>query len=324
MRIAITGGAGFIGLAAAEALLAAGHRVLLLDLAPPPQAYLSHPALVGAKFATCDALDEGALTGALRHFAADALLPFAALTPDAALERTAADRIVAVNLGGIATAFQAAVAGDVARILMLSSVAVHGGRGPWAGPALTEQGHPQPDSLYGITKLSGEAVGRHLARLHDLTLTVLRLGPVFGPWERPGAARPDLSPHGQMLGLWQAGTAPVLPHGMRADWLYSRDAGAGIAAALTATATQGGIFNLGAGRLSSPMEWTAAAGLPVPAVDPARANITSRVALDRPPLSTAALAAACGFAGTRPTDAAAQDHMSWMRETDGQMKALFA
>lgn len=322
MRVAITGGAGFIGLAAAEALLDAGHDVLLLDLLPPPPAFLAHPALTGAEFATCDALDQRGLVDALRGFDADALLPFAALTPDGAVERMAADRVVAVNLAGLAAGIQAASAADVVRVVALSSVAVHGGRGPWAGPSLTEASMPQPDSLYGITKLSAESMARHLAGLHGLTLTILRLGPVFGPWERAGAARPDLSPHGQILSLSQAGIAPVLPHEMRADWLYSRDAAAGIMAALVAPATEGATFNLGAGGLSSPAQWAVAAGLPVPVIDANRANVTSRVVVGRPPLSTDAFAAASGFAGTRPIQLAALDHMSWAGQIDRQMKAF--
>lgn len=301
MRIVITGGAGFIGLAAAEALATAGHAVHLLDLAPPPRM----PA--GVTFAVLDATDSAALASALDG--ADALLPFAALTPDAAAERRAADRIVAVNIGGIAAALQATAMAGTPRVVMLSSVAVHGGTGPWQGATLTESSPVQPDSLYGKTKCSAEAIARHLAALHGIALTVLRLGPVFGPWEREGEARPDLSPHGQILAHLAAGRVPVLPHEMRADWLYSRDAGAAVAAVLEHGAT--GLYNLGAGHLSSPAEWAVAAGLPPPKIDPARANVTARVVAGRPSLDTAALQQACGFAGSRPLALAARDHMTW-------------
>ncbi len=57
MKVAITGGSGFIGLACAEALLARGHQVVLIDLTPPPGHYLARPALGGAVFETVDITD---------------------------------------------------------------------------------------------------------------------------------------------------------------------------------------------------------------------------------------------------------------------------
>ncbi|WP_118134544.1 NAD(P)-dependent oxidoreductase [Oceanicella sp. SM1341] len=313
MRVAVTGGAGFIGLAAAEALLAAGHDVLALDLAPPPEAFAGHPGLAGLVFARCDVTDQEALTGALRGFGAQALVHLAAMTPDGETARRAAPRVVAVNVGGTVAAVEAAAAAGLGQMLAMSSVAVYGGTGPWAGETLREDGPLAPDSLYGVTKQAAEALALHLAAARGLALTVLRLGPVFGPWERPGALRPDLSPHGRLLQLAAACTPAVLPHAMAGDWLYSRDAGAGIAAALVAGG--GGVFNLGAGRLSTPADWAAAAGLPAPGTDPARANVTARVTPGRPMLDTAALARHCGYPGARPLAEAAADHMEWCAAT---------
>ncbi|QDL94489.1 NAD(P)-dependent oxidoreductase (plasmid) [Paroceanicella profunda] len=310
-RVAITGGAGFIGLAAAEALLAGGHAVRALDLAAPPAAFLAHPALAGLDVQPCDTTDGEALCAALRAFGADALIHLAAMTPDAETARSRAGQVVAVNVGGTVAAVEAAARAGVSRVLMLSSVAVYGGSGPWSGATLTEDTALRPDSLYGVTKQAAEGLALHLGAARGLTLTVLRLGPVFGPWERPGALRPDLSPHGRLLELLAEGAPAVLPHEMRGDWLYSRDAGRGIALALGAPGGGSRVFNLGAGRLSTPSDWAGAAGLPRPDIDPARATVAARVRPGRPMLDISALRAFCGHAGGRPLADAAADHMAW-------------
>lgn len=101
---------------------------------------------------------------------------------------------------------------------------------------------------------------------------------------------------------------------MTGDWLYSRDAGAAIAAVARRPKTQG-LFNLGAGRREAPTEWAVAIGLPPPTIDPERPNIVARAPSTRPALDIARLRAAIGFAGGRATAEAAADHAGWLNET---------
>lgn len=310
MKIAITGGSGFVGLAAAEALAARGHDVVILDLAAPPAGFWSHPAIAGARFTRADICDGEMLAQVFAAERPDVLLHLAALTSNEAMERQDAARIVAVNVGGTATTLEAAARAGCRRVVALSSIAVYGSRRQDFGDidSLDETMPPCPDTLYGITKQAGEAVAHRLAELHELELTVLRLGPIFGPWERPGEARPDLSPHAQIL----AQPAPRLASEMRADWLYSRDAGQAIAAVVDTAGLGGKTFNLGAGSLSTPHEWAAAAGIAAPEIAPDAPTVTSRIPPSRPPLAIERLRSAIGAAGTRPITDAAADHMVWL------------
>ncbi|ORE95136.1 NAD(P)-dependent oxidoreductase [Aurantimonas sp. 22II-16-19i] len=310
MKIAITGGSGFVGLAAAEAIAARGHDVALFDLSAPTAAFRSHPAIAGARFVRADICDGAMLAEAFAAERPEALLHLAALTSNEAMERRGAARIIAVNVGGTATTLEAAAKAGCRRIVALSSIAVYGSRRKDFGTAesLDETTPLCPDTLYGITKRAGEEVAHRLAELHDLELTVLRLGPIFGPWERPGEARPDLSPHAQIL----AQAAPRLVNEMRADWLYSRDAGAAIAAVVEAAGLGGKTFNLGAGSLSTPREWAAATGIALPEISADAPTVTSRIPPSRPPLAIERLRAAIGAAGTRPITQAAADHMAWL------------
>lgn len=321
MRIAITGGSGFLGLAVAEAASARGHDVLLLDLSPPPAAFARHPSLSGVTFAAADVCDGARLARQIEDFGAEAIVHLAAITANAALERAAAQRIVEVNVGGTAAVLQAAATARVRRIVHLSSIAVYGsfGHDPDGSETLLEDTRRQPDSLYGITKQAAEAVAARLAVVHDLGLTVLRLGPLFGPWEHTGAARPDLSPHAQILRL---GAAARLPHALQADWLYSRDAAAAIVLVLERGDLRGETFNLGAGRRSTPAEWAAAARLPEPVVDAHAPTVTARIPQGRPPMDIRRLSAACGYEGTREIASAAADHMAWLQSAGLQQEIV--
>ena len=311
MRIAITGGSGFVGLAAAEALVQHGHDVTLLDLSPPPADFASHGALRQTRFHRADVRDAGALGQALATARPDVLIHMAALTANDAMEKTAAAAIIAVNVGGTATVIEAAARQGCRRIISLSSIAVYGARGGDFGgrESIDETTSRRPDTLYGITKSAAEDVARRLAELHGLDLTILRLGPIFGAWEHPGDARPDLSPHAQIL----AQTAPRLAHEMRADWLYSRDAGAAIAKVAEKKDLGVQTFNLGAGRMSSLLEWAEAAGLASPEMSPGAATVTLRTPRSRPPLAIDRLRDVIDYVGTRPLSEAAADHMAWLQ-----------
>ena len=67
-----------------------------------------------------------------------------------------------------------------------------------------------PVALYGISKVAAEQAALRIAQLRDIDVRVIRLGPVFGPWELPSRVRDALSPHHQILAMARDGIDVVL------------------------------------------------------------------------------------------------------------------
>lgn len=309
--VAITGGAGFVGLALAEALRARGDRVSLLDLAPPDPALFSRPELSGTAYLPCDIMDPAQLEGALAQAQPQVLIHAAAMTPNGETAQSQALRIAEVNVTGTLRVLAASAAAGVRDVLLLSSISVYGSLGSGA-PTLREDGPTVPDSLYGETKLAAEMLAARIAPTLGLRLASLRLAPLFGPWESLRAARPDLSPHARLLQLSAGGQAVHLPHEMRGDYMYSRDAAAMIAeVSARMDRAAGSCFNIAGGAPFALTDWARAMGLPEPLIVPDTAQIAARADPRRGPMSTAATAALTGIDGGREMADAVADELDW-------------
>lgn len=250
MSTLITGGAGFVGLALAERLLAEGQHVVLFDRAAPPNYLLSrldvtHLQLVQGDICSADDVD-----AALSLADVDCVVHAAAITPDAAREAREPLTVVSVNIGGTVNLLQRCAARaergkPLRRVLVLSSVAVYGTTPP-AGERYDEAlSHPEPVALYGITKLAAEQAALRLAALLGVDVRVARLGPVYGPWEYTTGVRDALSPHAQLLQAARSGQDAILPRSMRADWIYSRDAASALAALAQTPLLQHSTYHVG-------------------------------------------------------------------------------
>lgn len=174
MRVAITGGAGFLGLASAIRLAGDGHEVLALDRSAPP----TRP---GIAFRACDVAEQDDVASAFAYFQPDIVIHLAALlTLDAKTDIVAATRI---NALGTAHVFAAAQVSGATRIVYASSVAALGDADTSAGDASV----PRPASIYGATKAYGEHLARAFAADNPgLTLIGLRFGSVYGPGRARG------------------------------------------------------------------------------------------------------------------------------------------
>jgi nucleoside-diphosphate-sugar epimerase len=171
MRWAISGGAGFLGLHLARRLVADGHEVRTLDLAPLDDAELERSVeeLHGDVRSSRDAraLVEGV----------DLLVHAAAALPI----QVSREAIRAVNVGGTATLLAAAVEARVKRHVLVSSTAVYG----------IPKVHPiyEDDPLvgvgaYGESKIEAEQLTRDFGR-RGLEFTIVRPKTFIGP-ERLG------------------------------------------------------------------------------------------------------------------------------------------
>lgn len=327
MTVLITGGAGFVGLAVAEQLVARGEDVVLFDTRPPP----AH-ALKQLGQAARSALGDVTCANDIRHALAgpsiDRIVHTAAITAGPQRERTDARSIVDVNLNGTVNVLEQAHAhGRIQRLAMLSSVAVYG-FSPAAPSGTYEEACscPSPASLYGITKLASEQTALHLGGLYGIDVRVLRLGPVFGPWEHRSGARDAMSPHLQIVDQALAGQEVVLPRPMAADWIYSRDAASGIVAVLSGQTLRRQIYNLGAGGTTDLLEWCSHiaqhTGLQYRLANAGeQTTVAYNLKQDRPALSTVALTADTGFSARRGLAAAASEYLDWMRQASSLERA---
>ena len=171
MRWAITGGAGFLGLHLARRLLADGHEVRTLDLAPLDDAELEQ----NVEELRGDVRDLSAAARLVQG--ADVLVHAAAALPIQASRES----IRTVNVGGTGVAFAAAADAGVGRAVLISSTAVYGvpKHHPIAEDApLVGVGH------YGESKIDAEEVARDFGR-RGLEVVIVRPKTFIGP-ERLG------------------------------------------------------------------------------------------------------------------------------------------
>lgn len=174
MRVAVTGGAGYIGAHAVEALQSRGDDVLVVDdLSTGDSARLSDVDVLELDLASDGA---GATLG--RHFREhrpDAVIHFAALKRvDESIERPG--HYYRVNLASTVTVIDAMREAAVPSLLLSSSAAVYGevsGR--------VDESHPTlPLNPYGATKLACEVLVDAAARAGHLRGASLRYFNVAG------------------------------------------------------------------------------------------------------------------------------------------------
>jgi UDP-glucose 4-epimerase len=172
MRVAVTGGCGFIGSHVVDQLLRAGHDVVVVDLARGWR----NPA---ADYREADLFDQPDLVAALAG--AQAVFHLAGA---ADVNAVAADpvRAVQLNVEGTARVLEAARQGGVDRVLLASTVWVYGatvgqGERTEAAPVdLSRAGH-----VYVATKLAAEMLVHSYHEMFGQQFTILRYGIPYGP-----------------------------------------------------------------------------------------------------------------------------------------------
>jgi nucleoside-diphosphate-sugar epimerase len=104
---------------------------------------------------------------------------------------------------------------------------------------------------------------------------------------------------------------------MRADWLYSRDAGAGLASLLRSGTLRHELYNLGGGTITDLPDWCAAlnaAGLALRwqiASEGQPSDIRYNLPQDRAALAIARIKADTGFQPRGDSTAFAADYLNW-------------
>jgi len=177
-RVLVTGGAGFIGSHLAEAYLAAGWDVVVLDnLSSGKEANIPQ----GATFVRADARSpEAKEVVASGRF--DVLnLHAAQIDVRVSVEQPGLD--ASINLVGLVNLLEGARAGRVRRVVFASSGGVVYGD-PTVIPT-PETAPKEPVSPYGVSKLAGEHYLHALGLLYGFEHAALRYSNVYGPRQDP-------------------------------------------------------------------------------------------------------------------------------------------
>lgn len=168
----MTGGAGFIGSHLADALVAQGHEVVIVDNLVAGKREHVHP---DARLVVADVCNVSQLTHAFRG--ADTVFHLAALPR---VQRSIEDPVGTglVNINGTMHALVAADASGVRRFVFASSSSVYGN--PTTLPA-HESLPLDPLSPYATHKQIGESLCRIWNQIYGLQAVCLRFFNVYGP-----------------------------------------------------------------------------------------------------------------------------------------------
>jgi len=227
--ILLTGGAGFIGSHVAQALLARGERVTLLDnfndFYDPALKRANAAGLRGAQVVTGDIRDHERVAELFRATRFDAVIHLAAM---AGVRPSLRDPLYYedVNVRGTLILLEELRQRPATRFVFASSSSVYGANDKV--PFSEADDIRQPMSPYAATKRAGELHAWTYHHLYGIPTTCLRFFTVYGPRQRPEMAiakfvRACLD--GQPIPFFGDGT-------MRRDYTYIDDIVDGVLRAL--------------------------------------------------------------------------------------------
>jgi len=223
MTILVTGAAGFIGAATAEALIERGDQVIGVDnLSDYYDVSLKQARLArlegrdGFRFERMDISDRAAMRELFAthrpervlHLAAQASVRYGSINPYAYADS---------NLSGFLNVLEGCRHGGVRHLVFASSSSVYGANTHLPYSAHDNVDHPL--SLYAATKKANEAMAHAYAHLYRIPVTGLRFFTVYGPW-----GRPDMSPYIFTKRILAGDTIEIFNNGDHArDFTYIDD-----------------------------------------------------------------------------------------------------
>jgi nucleoside-diphosphate-sugar epimerase len=232
-RVLVTGAAGFVGANLIRTLARAGcvpHAVIR----PGCRAWRLDDIADQLEFHQADVADEIAFEAAFARARPEFVIHLAA---PRGITAAARDAMLRVNVLA-ATSLLGLVRKYAVRRLVVTGTALEYAPSAFA---LTERSPVAPLTWHGATKAAAHVLFRQAAHADGLSVVLLRLFHVYGPWESahrlaPTAIRAALS--GTPLAL----TGP----GIRRDWVYVSDVVEALLLAMN-NGNAGDVFNVGSG-----------------------------------------------------------------------------
>ncbi|MBV6754213.1 NAD-dependent epimerase/dehydratase family protein [Pseudomonas chlororaphis] len=261
--ILITGGAGFIGSNLAEALLAQGYSLRILDdlsTGKRSNLALDNPRV---ELIEGDVADAALVAQVMRG--CQAVVHLAAV---ASVQASVEDpvRTHQSNFIGTLNVCEAMRQTGVKRVLFASSAAVYGNNGE--GESIVEDTAKAPLTPYASDKLAGEQYLDFYRRQHGLEPVIFRFFNVFGPRQDPS------SPYSGVISIFCERALKGLPITIfgdgeqTRDFIYVGDLVQILVQALEAPQVQEGAINVGLNRATTLKQMLTALGEVVGALPP--------------------------------------------------------
>ncbi len=248
--VVVTGGAGVIGKALVQELVAVGHRVLVIDNLSLPGAAEMPRLPRGAELVEADIRDAGLVRDILERERPATVYHLAAIHFIPACEADPA-RCISTNTAGTAAVLEAcSVVSPQPACVLASTGAVY-------APsllALKEGDQLAPVDVYGLSKLWMEQIAALFASRYGIRVAVARLFNTYGPGETNPHFIPALIEQVAGGGVVRAGNIET-----RRDYVHVRD----VVRALQALAGRRETLNVGSGHALSGYEVIAAIGTAV-------------------------------------------------------------
>jgi len=318
VTILVTGVAGFIGMHAAQALLARGEQVIGIDslnayydVGLKRARLASLEGQAGFSFRPIDVADRAAMLALadaapsithILHLAAQAGVRHSLVDPYAYVDANVMGHLVVLEF--------ARRLGRLQHLVYASSSSVYGGN--TVLPFAESDRVDTPVSLYAATKRAGELMSAAYAHLFGLPQTGLRFFTVYGPWGRPDMAPwlfADAILAGRPITLYEGGR-------LKRDFTYVADIVAGVLGVLDRPAPADGprILNIGNHRSELVSRFVAvleeALGQRAVIVDaPRPATEVQETFAD-----VDAIGALTGYAPTTPIEVGVPEFAAWFRE----------
>jgi UDP-glucose 4-epimerase len=234
-RAIVTGGAGFIGSHVADALLADGYEVTVIDdlSAGDPRRVAKEATLREldiVDYAALDSIIQEVRPNAIFHLAAQASVVASVEDPGRDCE---------VNVQGTLNVVQAAGRAEAPVVFTSTGGALYGDGAPMP---TAEDRIPEPLSPYGASKWAAEAYVKTWSLSSGIPHAVCRLGNVYGPRQNPHGEAGVVAIFTNHL---HTGRAPTLfGHGKPTrDYVYVGD----VVSALRAASGRSGTYNIATG-----------------------------------------------------------------------------
>jgi UDP-glucuronate 4-epimerase len=318
--VAVTGAAGFVGLNLVSALANSGQNVIALHHSPldTEAEHVRRRHSDRVVFRRCDVRDENAVAAALFEHEIDDIVHAAALTSPAR-ENTLA--MLDVNLRVTQVLLDLVAGRPLRRLLFVSSAGVF--RSAESATPLDEDapvtmGHP-----YAIFKVAAERLVTFARKERHVDATSVRLGFVYGPYERPTGSRTAMSSVYEAVALARRGeTIVVTGPQVRRDWIHATDVARGMVQLLAHDGPLATLYHLGTGRNYTMRETLATIAELVPGTvvrwtdNAAEANVVVVENNRRAALGYGRAQADFGFTSPRPLRDGLRDYLAFLDATE--------